>query len=81
YGGAGIESALWKNFSLLGQVFVQGSPYPKTAIPSVDRTAVILSLGGRYSSGNNSLEFSFTEDPNTAGAPDFTVTFSFKRRF
>ena len=81
YGGAGIESAIWKNFSLLGQVLVQGSPYPKTAIPSVDRTAVTLSLGGRYSSGNNSLEFSFTEDPNTAGAPDFTVTFSFKRRF
>ncbi|MDH5769499.1 MAG: DUF3187 family protein, partial [Nitrospirota bacterium] len=43
YGGAGIESALWKNLSLLGQVLVQGSPYPKTAIPSVDRTSVLLS--------------------------------------
>ncbi|MBM4141216.1 MAG: DUF3187 family protein [Nitrospira sp.] len=81
YGGAGIESALWKNFRLLGQVFVQGSPLPRTNIPSVDRTAVTLSLGGRYSSGNNSLEFSFTEDPNTAGAPDFTLSLSFKGRF
>ena len=24
YGGAAIEAALWKNISLLGQIFVQG---------------------------------------------------------
>jgi hypothetical protein len=81
YGGTGVEAALWKNLSILGQVFIQGSPFPKTDIPSVDRIAVLLSLGGRYHSGNNSLELSFTEDPNTSGAPDFTVNFSFKRRF
>ena len=81
YGGTGVEAALWKNLSLLGQVFIQGSPFPKTDIPPVDRIAVLLSLGGRYHSGNNSLDLSFTEDPNTSGAPDFTLIFSFKRRF
>jgi hypothetical protein len=81
YGGTGVEAALWKNLSLLGQVFVQGSPFPKTGISSVERIAVLLSLGGRYYSGKNSFEFSFTEDPNTSGAPDFTLNFSFKRKF
>jgi hypothetical protein len=81
YGGAGVEAYLLKNLSLLGQVFIQGSPYPKTDIAAVDRTAVLLSFGGRYLSGKNSVELSFTEDPNTSGAPDFTVNFSFKRKF
>ena len=81
FGGAGVEACLWKNLSLLGQVLIQGSPYPKTDIPAVDRTAVLLSLGGRYFSGKNSFELSFTEDPNTSGAPDFTMNFSFKRNF
>jgi hypothetical protein len=47
----------------------------------MDRTAVLLTLGGRYYSGDNNFELSFTEDPNTAGAPDFMLNFSFKRRF
>jgi hypothetical protein len=79
--GAAIEAAVWKNFSLLGQVFVQGSPFPKTEISPVDRVAVLLSLGARYYSGNKSFELSFTEDPNTSGAPDFSLNFSFKRIF
>ena len=81
YGGAAIEASFWKNISLIVQVFVQGSPFPKTDISSVDRLAVLLSLGGRYSSGNNNFEFSLTEDPNTSGAPDFTLNLSFKRIF
>jgi hypothetical protein len=81
YSGAAIEACFWKNISLIGQVFVQGSALPKTDISSVDRLAVLLSLGGRYSSGNNNYEFSLTEDPNTSGAPDFTLNFSFKRIF
>jgi hypothetical protein len=81
YGGAGVEADLWKSLSLLGQVFIQGSPFPKTGISSVDRLAVLLTLGGRYHSDNNSFELSFTEDPNTAGAPDFSLNFSFKREF
>jgi hypothetical protein len=81
YGGAAVEAAFWKNISLLGQIFIQSSPYPKTEITSVDRTAVLLSFGGRYYSGGNSFEVAITEDPNTSGAPDFTMNFSFKRRF
>jgi hypothetical protein len=81
YGGAGVEACLWKKLSLLGQVLIQGSPYPGTDIALIDRTAVLLSFGGRYLFGKNSLEFSLTEDPSTSGAPDFTMNFSFKRRF
>jgi hypothetical protein len=81
YGGAAIEASFWKNISLIGQVFIQGSPFPKTDIPSVDRLAVLLSLGGRYYSGENSLELSLTEDPNTSGAPDFTFNVTLKKNF
>lgn len=81
HAGAGIEAALWKNLALLGQVVICSSPFPETEIPEIDRTAVLLSLGGRYSSGSNSLEFSLTEDPGTSGAPDFTINISFRRKF
>lgn len=81
YSGAGVEAYLLKNLNLLAQVFIQGSPYPKTEISAVDRTAVLLSLGGRYLFGKNSIEFSFTEDLNTSGASDLTFNFSFKKNF
>ena len=81
YGGAGVEAALWKSFSLLGQVMFQNSPFPKTGVSTMDRISALLALGARYTSGKNSLEFSLTEDPNTAGAPDFALNVSFKRRF
>jgi hypothetical protein len=81
YGGTAVEAAIWKTVRLLGQVFIQGSPFPETGIASVDRTAVLLSLGGRYHSGNSSFELSLTEDPNTSGAPDFTLNFTFKQSF
>ena len=81
HGGAGIEAALWEQFSLLGQVEFQTSPFPKTGIGAIDRISVLLSLGGRYGTGNNSLECSITEDPNTAGAPDVTFNLTYRRRF
>lgn len=81
YAGAGIEAALWNHFSLIGQIMFQTSPFPKTDIGPIDRIAALLSLGGRYSSGKNSLEFSLTEDPNTAGAPDVIFNLTYKRRF
>ncbi len=81
YGGAAVEAEIWKSFSVLGQMLFQRSPFPRTEIGSVDRISALLSFGGRYVSGNNSLEFSITEDPNTAGAPDVTFNLSFKRRF
>jgi hypothetical protein len=81
YGGVALEAALWKHISLVGQVFSQTSPFPRTGVGPMDRAAVLLTLGGRYYSGDNNFELSFTEDPNTAGAPDFMLNFSFKRRF
>lgn len=81
YGGAAVEALLWKKFSLLGQVMAQGSPFPDTGIGSVDRTSVLLTFGGRYVSGRDSIEFSITEDPNTAGAPDVAFGLIYKRRF
>jgi len=79
YGGVAVEARPWEHISLLGQVIFQNSPFPKTGISSIDRISALLSFGGRYASGKNSFELSFTEDPNTAGAPDFTFTFAFKR--
>jgi hypothetical protein len=81
YGGAALEAALRKEVTLIGQLFIQQSPFPKTTIGPVDRTAVLLSLGGRYYYGKNNFDISLTEDPNTAGAADFILNFSFKRRF
>lgn len=81
YGGAGIEAAVWKDFSILGQVMFQNSPFPKTGVSTMDRISALLAVGGRYYFGKNSFEFSLTEDPNTAGAPDFSINVSYKRRF
>ena len=81
YAGAAIEAALWKNFSLLGQVLLQSSPFPHTGIGTVDRACALAVLGGRYSSGKDSIEFSLTEDANTAGAPDVIFNLTYKKRF
>lgn len=81
YLGAAGEWVVWKSLSLIGQALAQTSPYPETGISAVDRTGVILTLGGRYACGRNSVEFSFTEDLNTSGAPDFTFQIGFKHKF
>lgn len=81
YAGAAIEAAVWKNVSLLGQVLFQSSPFPDTGIGTVDRTCALVVLGGRYSSGNSSVEFSLTEDANTAGAPDVIFNLTYKKKF
>lgn len=81
HAGAALEAMLWKDISVIGQTLIQGSPFPKTAIGQIDRTAVLFSLGGRYHSSNNSFEFSLTEDPNTAGAPDVMFNVMVKRKF
>lgn len=81
YGGLGLEAALSKTISLVGQVWSQSSPFPETGIGAVDNSALLLSLGGRYHLAKSYLELSLTEDLNTSGAPDFIVNFSFKRKF
>lgn len=81
YAGFGIEAAWWERFSTIVQALVASSPYPDTGIRQVDWPGVLLVFGGRYSFGSSSLEFSLTEDPDTAGAPDFIVNVSGKMKF
>ena len=81
YLGIAGEWAVWKDLSALGQVLAQTSPYPETGISAVDRPGVILTLGGRYAFGLNAVEFSFTEDLSTSGAPDFIFQLGFKHTF
>lgn len=80
HGEAALEAMIGRDFSIIGQVFFQGSPLPDTGIGEIDRTAVLLSIGGRYHAGENCVEFSLTEDPNTAGAPDVSFNVTFKRK-
>jgi hypothetical protein len=80
YGGIALEAAFVKDISFIGQIWAQNSPFPNTGIPAVDRTAVLLSFGGRYHSGSSSLDIFFTEDVNTAGAPDFTIHLSLRKK-
>jgi len=81
FGGVALEATPWQHWSFVGQVSLQGSPWPTTGISEVDGSSMLLTLGGRYLWGRNSLEVAFTEDINKSGAPDFTMVFSFKRQF
>jgi len=81
YLGGGIEATPWDKFSFVGQILFHGSPYPIMGIGVVDRTAALLSLGLRYSGEGQLFEFSLTEDPNTAGAPDIIFSLAYKKRF
>jgi hypothetical protein len=81
YAGFGIEAAWWERFSAIVQTVVASSPYPDTGIRQVDWPGVLLVFGGRYSFGSSSLEFSLTEDPDTAGAPDFILNVTGKINF
>ena len=78
YGGTAVETDLGKNFALLVQFQGQSAIYPETDLLAVDRAAYLLALGGRYSKGRSSFEFSLTEDINVSGAPDFIVNLSYK---
>jgi hypothetical protein len=80
FAAAAVEAAVFKDLDLVAQAYYEESPYPKTGIAEIDRSSVILSVGGRYTAGENAFEFAFTEDPSTSGAPDFSLTFAFKRR-
>jgi hypothetical protein len=81
YASVGIEAAWWERFSVIVQTLVASSPYPDTGIRQVDWPGVLLVIGGRYSFGVSSVEFSLTEDPDTAGAPDFIMNMTYKLKF
>ena len=81
YAGFGIEAAWWERFSVIAQTMVATSPYPDTGIRQIDWPGVLLVVGGRYSFSTSSIEFSLTEDPDTAGAPDFILNITGKMNF
>ncbi len=82
YGAVGVEKLLPGAFSFNVQLFVQGSPFGETGVRAMDEVAAVLSLGGRYRmDGKSDLDFSFSEDLSTAGAPDFMVALSWRRAF
>lgn len=78
YGGAALEWALEKSFSLLAQIQGQSPIYPETDLLAVDRTAYLLAIGGRINAENGGFELSFSEDINAAGAPDFIINLTYK---
>lgn len=78
HGGAALEWTLEKSFSLLAQIQGQSPIYPETDLLAVDRTAYLLTIGGRINAENGGFELSLAEDINAAGAPDFIVNFTYK---
>ena len=82
FGGIAFEMAATDNLNLLAQWNYQTSPYPETKIRSVDAVVVQFAFGARFIGENGgSYDFTLTEDPNTAGAPDFTIGLSYKKKF
>jgi hypothetical protein len=82
YAGTGVEALTWPSLSLIGQVSIQTSPYPRTGISQIDRAAMLLVVGGRYYyADRGSLELSLTEDLNTSGAPDFILNLTGKMKW
>ncbi|MES0335830.1 MAG: DUF3187 family protein [Candidatus Magnetobacterium sp. LHC-1] len=79
HGAAALQYDLSRRFVLIGQLTAQGSAYPNTKIPQIDRTAVLLAIGARYKLDNNTVELSFTEDPSTSGAQDFSLNLMYKK--
>lgn len=64
------------SFHLEGRA--QGSPYGSTGVREVDAASLALDLGLRHlTEGGSALEVSFSEDLNTAGAPDFTASLAY----
>jgi hypothetical protein len=75
--GLGVEAAWWERFHAVAQVMVQSSSYPNTGIRKVDWPGILLIIGGRYAFDRSTMEFSLTEDPNTANAADFTLNVAY----
>ena len=81
YAGLGIEAAWWERFHVLVQTVAASSPLPETGIRQLDWPGILLTFGGRYSFDRSSIEFSLTEDPDTAGAPDFIANVGWTQKF
>lgn len=74
FAGLDAEWMVNESWALNAQVSFQQSPLEKTGISQVDDTSVILSFGtGIRLSKKSRLQVTFSEDPGTAGAPDFML--------
>lgn len=81
HAGFSLEAAWWHRFSIIVQTLAQGTPLPSTGIRQMDWPGVLLTIGCRYYGASGNIEFSLTEDPDTAGAPDFIATIGYAKRF
>ena len=81
YGGVSVKWQMDDTLALYLEFFAQESPFPETGIREIDEIVTILSIGGRYKITSSSfLTFSFSEDTNTAGAPDFKFRIAYNYR-
>ncbi len=81
YGFIALEKS-FGDWSLIGQMQVAKSPFPKTGIKQIDNIAVSGTGGVKYRISNNHiLSFSLSEDVNLSGAPDVTFNLSLKEFF
>lgn len=81
YAGLGLEAAWWERFHVIVQTVAASSPFPETGIREMDWPGILLTFGGRYSFDRSSIELSLTEDPDTAGAPDFMANIGWSMKF
>lgn len=81
YGGLDIEWLYSERVSFNVQLFGQESPFGSTGIRALDKAASIFTLGGKYKLDSGSVvEIYFSEDPGTAGAPDFMLGVGYRWR-
>lgn len=82
FGGAALEWRAWDGAALIAQFFIQGSPFGDTGVDNIDDPPSVLAFGGRFRVGEaQAVEFSFSEDPTTSGAPDFMVGLGYSISF
>ncbi len=81
HAGVAFEAAWWDRFSVVLQTLAQTSPLAETGIRQFDWPGVLVTIGGRYYGTKGNMEFSLTEDLDTAGAPDFIASVGYAVRF
>jgi hypothetical protein len=81
YGGLDLQWSYSPRFHLNVQLAGNGSPY-ETGIRDLDTETLVLGVGGTYRAGSHSrIEAVFSEDLNTAGAPDFMLGVGYRYVF
>jgi hypothetical protein len=81
YGGLDLQWSYSPRFHLNVQLTGSGSPYD-TGIRDLDTETLVLGVGGSYSAGRHSrIAMVFSEDLNTAGAPDFMLGVGYRYVF